>query len=456
MLFTAPGRRWPIFVSLAALFSLIGAPAAHANGRYPLANQLVARPGGPAHLVARSTFGLLRSDDAGATWTWVCEDALGMLDVAEDPSLALTGDGTTVVAYSQGINVSHDGCTWTPAVGIPGGRFAVDVTVSPARPHDVLAIELSIDNGSDASSGGYTLHLVASSDDGATWTDVGDPLPGFLGATVEVATATADRIYISGKVLANDQPTLARSADGGRTFTLGAIAGVPSDAGVFIGGVDPVDPDVVYLRTSPTATAPGRVIVTRDGGATFSELVTIPGDVSGFALSPDGATLAVGGVDTGLYVGSTGAGGSTGVADGSTSAAFPITGTVKPSCLTWVGARLYACAKEAVDMFSIAASDDAGAHFMPLLHLADVTPADCPAQSSTGICSSKWPPIAAIIGADAGAPPAPDGGVKPPKSSGGCGCEVGSPARAQEGALALVAALLIARARRRAQGAVHR
>ncbi len=451
MLYPAPGRRWPVVASFVVPLLLTLAPAALANGRYPLASQLVARPGDPTHLVARTTFGLLRSDDAGVTWTWVCEDALGMLDVAEDPSLALTGDGTTIVAYSQGINVSHDGCTWTPAIGIPGGRFAVDVTVSPARPHDVLAIELSIDNGSDASSGGYTLHLVASTDDGATWTDVGDPLPGFLGATVEVATATPDRIYISGKVLATNQPTLARSDDGGRTFALGVIAGVASDAGVFIGGVDPVDPDVVYLRISPTATAPGRVIVTRDGGATFADLVTIPGDVSGFALSPDGATLAVGGVDNGLYVGSTGAG------DGSPAASFPMTGTVKPSCLTWVGARLYACAKEAVDMFSIAASDDGGAHFTPLLHLADVTPADCPATSSAGICSSKWPPIAATIGADAGAPPAPDGGVKPPKSSSGCGCEVGSPARGKTSALALLlAALLIARARRRAHGAVHR
>jgi MYXO-CTERM domain-containing protein len=456
MLCRALGRRWAVFASFIVLF-LMFAPSANANGRYPLANQLVARPGDPTHLVARSTFGLLRSDDAGASWTWVCEDALGMLDVAEDPSLALTGDGSTIVAYSQGINVSHDGCTWTPAVGIPGGRFAVDVTVSPARPHDVLAIELSIDNSGDASAGGYTLRLVGSGDDGASWTDVGDPLPGFLGATVEVATATADRVYISGKVLATNQPTLARSDDGGRTFTLRAIAGVAAGAGAFIGGVDPVDPDIVYLRVSPTATAPGRVIVTRDGGATFSDLVTIPGDVSGFALSPDGTTLAVGGVDNGLYVGSTGVGGSTGVADGSPTAAFPVTGTVKPSCLTWVGTHLYACAKEAVDMFSIAASDDGGAHFTPLLHLADVTPADCPATGSAGICWSKWPPIAAIIGADAGAPPAPDAGVRPPKASSGCGCQLGSPARGEAGALALLAALLIARARRRrAQGAVHR
>jgi len=447
MLYPAPGRRW--LVLLGFVVEALFARAAVANGRYPLASQLVARPGAPAHLVARSTFGLLRSDDAGATWTWVCEDALGMLDVAEDPSLALTGDGTTIVAYSQGINVSHDGCTWTPAVGIPSGRFAVDVTVSPARPHAVLAIELSIDNGGDASAGGYTLHLVASGDDGATWTDVGDPMPGFLGATVEVATASADRIYISGKLLATNQPALARSDDGGRTFALGAIAGVPADAGVFIGGVDPIDPDVVYLRMSPTATVPGRVIVTRDGGATYSDLVTIPGDVSGFALSPDGATLAVGGVDNGLFVGATSV-------DGSATAAFPMIGTVKPSCLTWVGTRILACAKELVDMFSIAASDDGGAHFTPLLLLDDVTPADCPAGSSAGICPSKWPPIAATIGADAGAPPAPDGGVKPPRSSSGCGCEVSSPARGEISALAFGAALLIARARRRDQGAVHR
>lgn len=431
--------------------ALVGSARARANGRYPLANQLVARPGETSHLVARTTFGLLRSDDAGATWTWVCEEALGMLDVAEDPSLALTGDGTTVVAYSQGINVSHDGCTWAPAVGIPGGRFAVDVTVSPARPHDVLAIELSVDNGSDAAGGGYTLQLVASADDGATWADVGARLPGFLGATVEVAASTADRIYISGKVLATNQPTLARSDDGGLTFTLSAMTGVASDAGVFIGGVDPVDPDVVYFRTSPTATAPGRVLVTRDGGVTFVELVTIPGDVSGFALSPDGSTLAVGGVDNGLYVG------STGIADGSSTAAFSMAGTVKPSCLTWVGARLLACAKEAVDMFSIAASDDGGAHFTPLLHLAEVTPADCPASSSAGVCPSKWPPIAATIGADAGTSAVPDGGVKPPKSSSGCGCELGSSDRAEAGALGLLAALLlIASARRRAQGAVHK
>jgi hypothetical protein len=435
----APGRRW---LMVTCLFGLAAAAprASRANGRYPLANQLVARPGDPSHLVARSTFGLLHSDDAGATWRWVCEEALGMLDVAEDPSLALTGDGSAVIAFSQGINVSRDGCSWTPAIGIPAGRFAVDVTVSPARPHDVLAIELSIDTGgagADGAAAEYTLHLVASADDGATWSEVGDPLPGFLGATVEVAPGTADRVYISGKLLATQQPALARSDDGGRTFTTVAIPGVASDAGAFIGGVDPVDPDVVYLRISPTAAAPGRVLVSRDGGATYAQLVTIPGDVSGFALSADGAMLAVGGGDSGLYVGAT------------SGTAFPLTGTVKPSCLTWVGARLIACAKEAIDPFSIAASDDQGAHFTPLLRLSEVTPATCPPSSSAGICPAKWPTIAATLGADAGTT-TPDAGPPTASNHSGCSCAL---ARGSSGGsmiilLAACAALLWLRRRR--------
>ncbi len=443
------GRTARRFVALALIgLGALAPRGAAANGRYPLANQLVAQPGDPSHLVARTTFGLLRSTDAGATWTWVCEEALGMLDVAEDPSLALTGDGSAVIAYSQGINVSRDGCSWTAVSGIPAARFAVDVTVSPARPHDALAIELSIDTAGapDGGSGGtasvYTLHLVGSADDGATWTEIGQPMPGFLGATVEVAPTTADRIYISGKLLATQQPTLARSDDGGLTFTPFAIAGVGADAGAFIGAVDPVDADVVYLRISPTATAPGRVLVSHDGGTTFDTLLTVPGDVSGFALSADGSTLAAGGAGSGLFVGP------------SATGPFPLTGTVKPSCLTWVGARLLACAQESVDAFAIAASDDQGAHFAPLLHLAEVTPAACPASSSAGICAAKWPVIAAAIGADAGTTPGVDAGKPPAAPSSGCGCALAPTPGADAYALTLLAALLAATRRR--YGAVQR
>src|SRR5258706_6849694 len=79
------------------LLGSLAGRTAQANGRYPLANQLVVDPGAPDHLVARTTFGLLSSHDTGKSWTWICEDALGALDNSEDPAIAVTADGSILV-----------------------------------------------------------------------------------------------------------------------------------------------------------------------------------------------------------------------------------------------------------------------------------------------------------------------------------------------------------------------
>ena len=91
-------------IAVGAVIALFfGAPrAARANGRYPLANQLVVDPGDPGHLVARTTFGILESHDSGATSGWICETLIGSLGSTEDPAIAVTAGGTTVAASSSG------------------------------------------------------------------------------------------------------------------------------------------------------------------------------------------------------------------------------------------------------------------------------------------------------------------------------------------------------------------
>lgn len=423
--------------ALAALGLCAGRPA-RANGRYPLANQLVVDPGDPTRLVARTTFGLLESADAGASWTWICEGALGALEPAEDPAIAVTAAGNILVASSQGLSVSSDGCTWiVPAGGQSVQRFAVDLAVDPQRPAEAVAVEVV------PGAGAYDTYLVSTADDGASWADLGAPLAGFLATTVEIAPSDSLRVYVTGQVMASQANELARSDDGGRTFTRVPIAAIPPGASAYIGAVDPADADVVYLRVSPTASTGGRVLVSRDGGATFDVLWTLAADASGFALSPDGATLAVGGSIDGLYVG------------GSDGTLQP-TAVLRVSCLTWSGAGILACADEPVDGFEIGVSADLGVTFAPLLHLASLAPRACPGSPTDALCRSAWPSIASSIGADAGT-----GGGGGGAGDGGCGCGLGGTASSGSPGLAAVGATCGAfvvlgrrrsRARRRRRG----
>src|SRR5687768_951087 len=74
-------RRVCVAAVMAAAFTSFNAVPARANGRYPLADQIVVDPGNPEHVVARATFGLLDSSDGGKTFRWICERAVGYYGV---------------------------------------------------------------------------------------------------------------------------------------------------------------------------------------------------------------------------------------------------------------------------------------------------------------------------------------------------------------------------------------
>jgi len=389
-----------------------------ANGRFPLANQLVVDPRNPAHMVARATFGILDTSDGGGTWTWICEDAVGYFGV-EDPPIAVTADGSTIVASSKGLSVSRDGgCSWARPPSPDGTRAGVDVTVNPTNPHEALAIESSFMNGV------YSVFLTKTSDDGAAWTDVG-PLPSsFLAETVEMAPSNPDRVYVTGRNNPSQLSALLRSDDGGQTWLTPQMIDLPAGASAYIGAVDPSNPDVVYLRVQVTTNTIGRALMTRDAGVTWKQIWTGAGSVAGFALSGDGATLALGGPDSGLNIADT------------TDLAFSRVNTIGPSCLAWSGGKLFACGKEAVDEFSIGVSDDKGVDFMPALHFTDITPRACGAATSASVCASSWGSVAGTIGIDAGvdAPsPLVTSGQPLPKvdAGGGWSCAF-HPARAKD------------------------
>jgi photosystem II stability/assembly factor-like uncharacterized protein len=329
--------------------------------------------------------------DAGKSWQWVCEQAAGYADI-QDPSLALTGDGTLLVGYEK-LAVSHDrGCTWGPPSGIPA-TSVTDLAVDRDRPNRVLALSATSDG-----AGTVTNRVFESTDDGRTWSAIGIPITdGLVAETIE--TAPPNRIFVSGRYWPTQVGAIERSDDGGATWMRQSIdvagASVP-----FIAAVDPANADRVYVRTS-SSTSDG-VFVSSDAGNTWSPIFTASGGILGFALAPDGTSVAVGGPSAGVNVAST------------SDYHFAKASGVSVYCLRWSDAGLYACARQTGDGFALGLSTDRGVTFAKALDLSSIVPLACPADSATGsLCPAQWGSVAPVIGADAG-PEASTSGTRDP------------------------------------------
>jgi hypothetical protein len=377
-----------------ALLALL-AREANANGRYPTAKHIVFDPSDPQHLVATTTFGLLESRDQGKSFEWRCEGALGVAG-DQDELVAITASGTTVAALTNGLVTTADGCTYRAAPEL-AGQFVADLALSRSTPHALYAFTTEI-----SSTGELDSQVVQSVDDGQSWSNVGPQLPvTLLPLTIDVAPSDAMRVYVSARTGSPDYSSvLLRSDDGGKTFpTPLPIPGTMAQRLAYIAAVHPRDANRVFFRVDDS---PGTVIwSTEDGGQNFEKRFTAKGQLLGFAISPDGSTIAFGGPDDGVWVGAENA------------MTFEHRSNVAPSCLTWNDDGIYACADQATDPFSIGISRDMGVSFDPLLRFDALCGAtECPAATAGyAQCASTWPSIAASLGAkcmDAGpAPPPP-------------------------------------------------
>jgi hypothetical protein len=458
-----------------ALAVLVTAGPASANGRYPASNQLLFAPSDPRLVVLRATFGVLLSHDAGTTWTWLCESALGLpAGASEDPSLAVTGSDAIVAGIYGGLETSPDtGCTWSFAGGALANQNVVDVTVRRDAPHSVLALTSTYAQDAGAEGGsGYLSQVYESADDGAHWAPFGVPIdPGLAVTSLDVVAGAGSSltVYAVGFRVATPGTPL---------FLVGTASGwtqrqmpPPShEISMYIAGIDP-SAGLVYLRSEGAPIAgQSRLFVTSDQGQSFQAPLVLPGPMLGFALSPDGATIYAGSAQDGLYVASR--------ANLASSSPFRKTSSIHVQCLAARGSELWACSDEASG-FVAGVSTDQGATFTPKLHLngiqsaiacaADATAAQCSgaafqqlcptlkgcAQQDGGSDAATAADAAAMTdgGPDAGNDASGSGTEPSPTVSGGCsgGCSAagGGAALGITASMAALAMLLRRRARRR-------
>jgi photosystem II stability/assembly factor-like uncharacterized protein len=416
--------------SLTVLAALALSPAARANGRYPNADQLIPEPGDESHLVLRATFGILDSRDGGSHWTWICEQAVGYMG---DPGLLVLRGGDLLAAYFGAIGISSaGGCSWTTVLLNEDTRFPVDVTVNPGDPSHAWVLTTTVDERQ---------HITLLDVDGthAIPTTVAD---GFIPSTLEAAPSRPERIYVMGADAAF-KAIVYFSDDTGQSWQSSLIP-IYDTLPMYISAVDPRDPDTLYVRADGAAS--DHLLVSHDRGKTWLDAFTLDAEMLGFALSPDGTRVAVGGPGAGIHVAN--------AADLQFAAAAPVQSV---RCLTWTARGLFACAQESLDGWTVALSTNDAQSFTPLWHVKDLVPLECGPTTSTGAaCPSPWLDVSSTIGADVAptdgsAAPAPSNASR---SGGSCGLSSGEHGRwlAPFSLTALTLACASRRASRRRRG----
>ncbi len=401
-----------------------------ANGRFPEASQLVLSPRDPAFFALRATFGLLVTHDAGAHWDWICERAIGYAGSdSEDPAIAMT-ERALLAGTLEGLAVSpDDGCGWS--FGSP--EAIVDLAVRRESAREALALISKYRAVDDAGLSTFTTKVLASDDDGAHWSPRGVTIESdVLAETIDVAPSAPHRIYISGARPEVPMGVLLVSMDDGAHYVEHEITlDWSTETAPFIAAIDPTNADRLYVRVKGTNGS--RILVSDDAGATFRTVFTGAGDLLGFALSPKGDKVYVGGPKDGVLVAS------------SVDLKFVKKTETAVQCLASGGATgngakgestLYACMTDAQGRSGriIAASTDDGATFDHPFDIGCMRGlVTCPSSASAAACATELPAIRATLGAtlcqdpqghenegaiDAGAPLA----QTPPEAS-GCACD---------------------------------
>jgi photosystem II stability/assembly factor-like uncharacterized protein len=423
------GRRYSLFVRrpgapLLAVAALLFTSSAAGNGRYPATNQLVVAPTDPSHLVVRSTYGLVVTRDAGKSWGWVCEDAIGFTGV-EDPAIAVTSSGSILAALFEGLAVSTpDACGFgfDPSVG---KRIAIDVSVAQEEAdHGYAIVWPNVDAA--------VTELWATTDAGRSWSRVSKLPSGFTAVTIDAARSSPTRIYASGSTGTDGK--LAVSNDGGGSWVLRSVPGTTLTTRPYLAAIDPTDADVVWIRLSGDADA---LLLSSDGGTSFESVFAGHGPLEAFALSPDGSELLVGG-EAGLWHATTAA------------LDFARVSALGPACLAWTEDALYACGDDRKNGFAVGRSTDGGKTFEPLFLASELGgPLACdPGAAVSKVCPALWPATQCTLGGrsclpstDAGAA---GGGASTGSSSdrSACSCRVGSEGRQGSGATLMVVSAL--------------
>ena len=234
--------------ALAGLLIAALAAAALANGRPPGTSTIHFQEGHEQNVAAGMTFGLLMSHDGGATWHWMCENAVGYGGLW-DPDYTYLQGGTLFATTFSGLksmsDASGSGCTFASTTF--GTLF---VSTDEGKGSAVLfgAADPTDDK------------VYRSANEGMTFPSSATPAGAALNdwyTSLMFAPSDPTKVYLGGyRFNAQNQKILLlyKSIDGGSTFTAMGQTGLPttpaSSSSIDVVGIDPTNPSILYVRVT--------------------------------------------------------------------------------------------------------------------------------------------------------------------------------------------------------------
>jgi photosystem II stability/assembly factor-like uncharacterized protein len=446
-------------VALAVASGAGGARPARANGAFPDGFTVVLRPDRPREILVATNFGVVSSDDDGATWRFTCEEDRESRNTYRFGAEVASPYRIFALGQRAGgafglVMTADDGCTWVPTMGTMGYLEARDYFLELAGPKRIFALAAY-----HPTPGVVQNALFVSSDGGASF---GAPLRaatnGVSFASVESARSAPDVLYLV--VQEGAAQRIERSDDGGKTWQ-----GYPLDKAwgeqFFIIAVDPEDSQRLLVRAIAYVggLAVDKLLSSRDGGKSWKV---------GIDLSPDG------GGALGSFLRR--ADGTLHVAGQMHKAGFPpVAYSSADRGETWVpwdtrGVRvrgmaeragtMYVVANELLDGFALGRGPAEGAPWQPLLRFAQITGIKpCARSRCQAACLNLSTAFALFprsvcdeggMGGQGGSSNRRDGGVEGGTGR-GCGCRVagGGDHRSWWLASGALLAVVVARASRR-------
>lgn len=263
-----------------------------------LVTSLIADPRSPGTLYAGSLGGVaggsrggvFKTTDSGVTWTLTSNGPDYVRALAIDPA-----DPATLYAGTQsGLFKSVDAAGhWAPANTGLIDKSIVAIAIDPRNTSTVYV--------------GAGIGIAKSNDRGSSWRAINTGLPAPLTAAgFAIDPSNTSTIYIATWAPSQAVPFEAYVGDGVYKSTNGGESWMPVYNGFFPGGmhsvvIDPRSPSTVYA-IRPTFQAPGVVVRTTDGGASWVSISAgLPYLATGLAVDPAIAGTVYAGTSAGVF-----------------------------------------------------------------------------------------------------------------------------------------------------------